>query len=139
MAFGMKKTPPPAEMNTASSSSGNVDTGINVYLGAGTSFEGRLEFTGTAQISGAFKGEVVSQGILSVGQGGQVQGEAKVAQLNVAGTFNGSAICSRKAVLQRSADYEGELHTPKLEMEDGAKFEGHISMPVQGTKALPEK
>lgn len=125
MAFGIKKN------EAAKDVTGAVDTSINAFLGAGTSFEGRLEFTGTAQISGAFKGEVVSQGVLSVGQGGEVEGNFTVGQLNVSGNLKGSATCTRKAVILRSAIYDGELKTPKLEMEDGARFEGRISMPSE--------
>jgi len=131
MAFGRKKNAAPETPPVAVSESG-ASAGINVYLGAGTAFEGRLEYTGAAQISGVFKGEVVSQGSLSVGAGGQVEGDLSVGQLNVSGRLRGSATCTRKAVLLRNADFEGDLHTPKLEMETGAKFEGNISMPQAG-------
>ncbi len=121
MAFGRKNDAP-------THTGGGMETGINVYLGAGTTFEGRLEFTGTAQISGTFKGEIASQGTLVVGNGGQVEGEFKVGQINIAGKVTGNMECSHKAILQRSAVCEGELRTPKLEMEDGAVFQGTISM-----------
>ncbi len=122
MVFGFNKK------NDTPVDSGVPDAGINVYLGSGTTFEGRLEFTGTAQISGVFKGEIVSQGTLVVGQGGTVEGEFKVGQFMAAGQVNGEIVCSRKAVLQKNAQCSGLIRTPLLEVEDGANFEGHITM-----------
>ncbi len=124
MVFGKKK-----EAHTEVVNNSAPDANINVYLGAGTSFEGKLEYSGTAQVSGAFKGEIVSQGALSIGRGGSVQGELQVGQLSVTGQFQGAATCSRKAVLLRDAKFDGDLTTPKLEVEAGADFEGNISMP----------
>lgn len=124
MVFGKKKEP-----QVEAGNSNGPDSGINVYLGAGTTFEGKLEYTGTAQISGVFKGEIVSQGALSIGRGGSVQGELQVGQLSVTGQFQGAATCSRKAILLRDSQFDGDLNTPKLEVEAGADFEGSISMP----------
>lgn len=121
MVFGKKN-------NTAPETEASVDAGINVFLGAGTRFEGRLEFTGTAQISGAFTGEIVSKGVLVIGQGGKVEGSVEVGQMRVAGELNGTANCSQKALLQRTAVCTGQMYTKGLAMEDGAIFDGDISM-----------
>lgn len=127
MVFGKKRA-----MEADVSVDEGMDAGINVYLGAGTVFEGRLEYSGAAQISGVFTGEIASKGSLSVGKGGQVQGELNVGQLNVSGRFQGTATCSGKAYLQREAVFDGDLHAPKLEMEAGAHFEGEIAMSQAG-------
>lgn len=129
MPFGRKKSVAAQPASIAPVDSG-ASAGINVFLGDGTTFEGRLEYTGTAQISGVFHGEIISQGSLSIGPGGRVDGEIKVGQLTVSGNLKGTAACARKASLLRSAVFDGELRTPKLEMEAGAEFEGQISMPT---------
>lgn len=120
MAFGKK--------NAGQQKESSVDSGINVFLGAGTTFEGRLEFTGTAQVAGRFTGEIVSAGALVIGQGGEVQGDLDVGQLRVAGTFTGNARCAQKALLQKTAVCSGELKAKTMAMEDGAVFDGELSM-----------
>ncbi len=121
MAFGFKKSaaPKPDE---------NKNIGLNAYLGVGTRFEGRMEFTGTAQISGVFKGEIVSEGILLVGQEGTVEGTVTVANVNCSGKLTGSVKSSRKTSLQRTAECTGSIEAPLLEIDEGARFEGTVSM-----------
>jgi cytoskeletal protein CcmA (bactofilin family) len=126
MAFGMKKAAAPKPVESK-------NTGLNAYLGVGTRFEGRMEFTGTAQISGVFIGEIVSEGILLVGQEGTVEGTVTVASLNCAGKLTGSVKSSKKASLQRTAECTGDIEAQLLEMDEGARFEGNISMRQAGT------
>ena len=47
---------------------------INAFLGAGTSFSGRLAFCGVVRIDGEFEGEIVSAGSLVVGENARVSG-----------------------------------------------------------------
>ena len=108
--------------------------GINAFLGTGTTFEGRFEFTGTAQLSGRFVGDIHSGGILIVGETGEVEGGIDVAELRCAGKLSGEIMARRKVVLHASAVVEGTLRTPALEMDDGAVIQGDIRMQEMASK-----
>ena len=54
---------------------------INAFLGAGTSFSGRLAFCGVVRIDGEFEGEIVSAGSLVVGENARVSGRVAVGRL----------------------------------------------------------
>ncbi|SKA80149.1 protein CcmA, bactofilin family [Desulfobaculum bizertense DSM 18034] len=104
---------------------------INAFLGAGTSYEGRLEFKGSVRIDGAFKGEIESEGTLVIGKEALVEGTISVGQLIVSGRVTGTVTASGKTTLHKTAYLEGQLSSPKLVMEEGAVLEGQIQM---GTK-----
>ncbi len=122
MALGFKK------QAAAAAPAESRNTGLNAYLGVGTHFEGKLEFSGTAQISGDFKGEIVSQGVLLVGQEGTVEGDVAVGNINCAGTVTGNIKSLKKASLQRTAKCRGDIEAPLLEIDEGAYFDGNIKM-----------
>jgi len=101
---------------------------INAFLGAGTSYEGKLHFEGSVRIDGTFQGEVSSEGTLVVGQDAKVQGLIHVGQLVLSGALRGTVEAREKVVLHRSAHLVGCVSTPSLVMEEGAVLEGRVSM-----------
>lgn len=105
---------------------------INAFLGAGASFEGKLEFTGAVRIDGGFLGEVESEGTLIIGKDAVVRGFLKVGRLVVSGRFEGEATATRNISLHRSAKVYGTLATPGLSIEEGAMLEGKVSMGGEG-------
>lgn len=101
---------------------------INAFLGAGTSYEGKLNFEGSVRIDGNFVGEVDSEGTLVVGQEAEVQGAIRVNQLVLSGRVRGEVVARGKVVLHRTANLVGSLATPVLVVEEGAVLEGSITM-----------
>ncbi|MFX0203728.1 MAG: polymer-forming cytoskeletal protein, partial [Candidatus Hodarchaeota archaeon] len=45
---------------------------ISTYLGKDTGFEGNLKFNGTIRIDGRFRGEILGDGTLIVGEGARI-------------------------------------------------------------------
>lgn len=101
---------------------------INAFLGAGTVYQGKLNFQGSVRIDGNFTGEVQSEGTLIVGKDANVNGQVRVGQLILSGNVEGEIIASKKVVLHKTANLVGSMLTPVLVMEEGAKVEGQISM-----------
>ena len=106
---------------------------INAFLGAGTTYHGRLQFKGTVRVDGEFYGEVDSEGTLVVGKEAKVEGRLSVGVLILSGNFQGEVIASGKVVLHRTGIMSGNISTPVLVMEEGAVFEGGVSMGRGGT------
>lgn len=101
---------------------------INAFLGSGTVYQGKLNFQGSVRIDGVFNGEVHSEGTLIIGKDARVEGQVRVGQLVLSGHIQGEIVATKKAVLHRTANLVGSLHSPVLMVEEGAKLEGRIAM-----------
>lgn len=110
---------------------------INAFLGAGTSYEGKLHFEGSVRIDGDFQGEVSSEGTLVIGQDAKVKGVIQVGQLVLSGNLRGTIEAREKVVLHRTAHLVGQVNTPCLVMEEGAVLEGQVNMGTLPAEALP--
>jgi cytoskeletal protein CcmA (bactofilin family) len=108
---------------------------INAFLGAGTSYTGKLNFQGSVRVDGNFTGEVESKGTLVIGKDAQVEGEIKVGQMIVSGRIEGEIVASEKVVLHKTANLVGSLKTPVLVIEEGAVLEGQITMGAKSSKS----
>jgi len=105
-----------------------VDGQIIALLGRGSRFEGRLAFEGTVQINGQFKGEIVSEDILIIGEGAEVEGEIDVGAVVITGTVTGTVRARRMVEVHRPGRVKGNLFTPALTIEPGVVFEGNCQM-----------
>ncbi len=101
---------------------------INAFLGAGTNYQGKLHFQGAVRIDGNFRGEVVSDGTLVVGQEAVVEGQIKVGQLVLSGNIQGEVEAESKVVLHKTANLQGNIRTPVLVVEEGAVLDGQLFM-----------
>jgi len=101
---------------------------INAFLGVGTTYKGRLDFTGSVRIDGAFEGEVESEGTLVVGREAVIRGQVKVGQLVLGGNLSGDVMASTRVVLHKTARFNGTMTTPALSVEEGALLEGQLTM-----------
>lgn len=106
---------------------------INAFLGAGTSYTGKLNFQGSVRIDGNFTGEVESKGTLVIGKDAHVEGEIKVGQMIISGQIDGEIVAAEKVVLHKTANLVGSLKTPVLVIEEGAIIEGQITMGAKNT------
>ncbi len=105
---------------------------INAFLGAGTTYQGKLQFQGSVRVDGVFKGEVESTGTLVIGKDADIQGQIRVGQMVISGHVEGEITASEKVVLHKTANLVGRLKTPVLVIEEGAVIEGQITMGTQG-------
>ncbi len=109
---------------------------LNAFLGAGTEYTGKLSFSGTVRIDGAFSGEISSEGTLVLGKDASIRGQVRVERLACNGKIFGDVECRTKAVLQSQAVLEGSLRTPALVVEEGASIEGNVEMYKLSSRSL---
>lgn len=107
---------------------------INAFLGSSTVYNGKLTFQGAVRIDGMFTGEIISDGALIVGKDAIIDGTLEVGELILSGTFTGTTHASRRVTIHRTGSFQGQLHSPALVVEEGAKIEGKISMGSEQTK-----
>lgn len=105
---------------------------ILTWLGKESSFEGKLSLKHSLRIDGKLKGRLETTESLTVGRGGEIDGdEIKVKNAVIGGTVIGNIIATGKVTLEASSVFRGEMKTKKLVIHDGAIFEGRCSMSDQ--------
>lgn len=109
---------------------------ITTLLGRGASFEGKLMFEGTVRIDGKFKGEVVSDDVLVIGEGAVVEAEIDIGEIIIQGTVIGNVKAKRSIEIHAPGRVKGDLHTPSLQVDKGVIFEGRSFM--EGLSATPK-
>jgi cytoskeletal protein CcmA (bactofilin family) len=110
-------------------------TNLTAFIDQGSEFEGKLTFKDTVRIDGNFRGEISSENTLIVGEAGMVEATIRSNTVVVSGTVIGDITASRQLVLHKSACVQGDLSTPSLVIEEGAKINGGLSMGRPDAKA----
>lgn len=102
---------------------------LSGFVGHGTTLTGETEFHAMLRVDGHLIGTVSSEsGTLIIGTNGQVDANILVAAAMINGTVNGDIVASEKLQLGRTARVMGNIHSPRLIVEEGAILEGSCSM-----------
>jgi cytoskeletal protein CcmA (bactofilin family) len=106
---------------------------LTALLGRGTSFEGKLYFTGRLRIDGTFRGEIRSEDVLVIGEGAEVSAEIDADTVIVRGGVITGNVRARTAIeLYVPARVVGNLRSPSIFIDKGVKVEGSCTMaPVE--------
>ncbi|MEA2101698.1 MAG: polymer-forming cytoskeletal protein [Thermodesulfobacteriota bacterium] len=97
-------------------------------LGKGTDFDGKLVFQGTLRIDGKFKGEIITKGVLVVGEGSLVHAEVNAETIVVHGEIHGNLCATKKIEIRGKGKVFGNIKTVGLIVEEGVTFEGSCQM-----------
>lgn len=103
---------------------------IDSLIGAGTTIEGNISFTGGLRVDGEIKGNVTAAAeqpsTLVVSEKARIDGEIRVSHLVVNGTINGPVFAAEFLELQSRSRLNGDVHYNTLEMQLGAVVEGRL-------------
>jgi cytoskeletal protein CcmA (bactofilin family) len=100
-------------------------TEITALLGRGTHFEGKLHFEGRLRIDGAFRGQILSNDVLILGDGAEVEAEIDVGMLIVkGGKLQGTVRATHSIELYIPSRVVGSLTSPEVFMDKGVQFSG---------------
>jgi cytoskeletal protein CcmA (bactofilin family) len=117
--FGEKKS----NKNTATAENFAANT-----IQSGTSISGEVVSEGSIRIDGKLDGSLRTKGKLVIGSSGIITGDVICENANIEGKINGKIEVSEMLILKQSAFIEGDINTKKLVVEEGAIFNGKISM-----------
>lgn len=129
--------PPPRKKEKREMARDDRQTPEMTLLGKGASFEGKLTFEGTVRIDGNFKGEIITDDVLMVGDSAKVEAEVRVGTAVVNGDIKGNITASKAVELHSPAKVRCDLSTPSLLIEKGVVFEGSCAMDEGGRKSAP--
>ena len=100
----------------------------DIHLGEGAEFEGKLTFKGTVRIDARFKGSIVTNDVLVVGENAKIDAEINCGTVIISGEVNGNIKAKTAVELKRPARLRGNIDTPSLVMEKGVIFQGEVRM-----------
>jgi cytoskeletal protein CcmA (bactofilin family) len=113
--------------DTTPSSGGSGD----LLLGAGAEFEGKLTFAGTVRIDAKFKGTIVTNDVLVVGDRARIDADITCGTVIVHGEVNGNIRARNAVELHAPAKVHGDVETPSFSLERGVVFQGQTTMPAE--------
>ncbi len=102
--------------------------GFNAILDRGSEFEGKLTFEGTVRIDGKFKGEIISEAKLVVGESGKIDANISIDSISISGQVTGDIKAKSRVEIHAPAVVRGNIEAAALIIEEGAIFEGSCSM-----------
>ena len=113
---------------------------VNSVIGRGTEFEGTIRTKETIRVEGFVKGNIISEGTVIVGNGGNVDGKIDAANILIGGEVHGELYASEKIEANSSGRIYGNLHTKGLIVDEKALFQGTCEMTGrEGTQAKTEE
>lgn len=104
-------------------------------LAKGVHLKGEIRVEGTVRIDGRLDGEIQTKGQVIIGEDGLVQGTIVAGTIISSGRIKATVTATEQIQLMKTATMIGEIHTPVLTMEAGAKIQGTTDM---GVTAWPD-
>ena len=101
---------------------------VSTVLGRETSFQGVLEFSRPLLINGNFEGEIITEGVLLVGEGAEVRANIRAGTVVVGGRVTGHIEARTRLEMLRTGQVLGNVKTAKLQIADGVIFDGNCEM-----------
>ncbi|MDH3212739.1 MAG: polymer-forming cytoskeletal protein [Myxococcales bacterium] len=108
-------------------------------IDAATRLSGKIYCKETIRIDGRIKGEVHCDKTVIIGEGAQVEAAVHADSIIISGEVKGNIVAKRKITLNHSARMIGDLSTPGIVIEEGAKLEGQIVIGGEAPSAATKK
>lgn len=97
-------------------------------LSADVEIKGTLLFEHDLTAHGRIEGEILTDGTLTIGKTGTVQGDIKAGAVSIHGSVNGNISVNSRCELKGESQLLGDLEAPTLVMEEGATFVGRANV-----------
>ena len=108
-------------------------------IGNGTTIKGDIESNGDIRIDGHLIGSLKSNGKVTIGQTGVMEGDLNCKQAEISGAVKGNITTEELTALKSTSKVEVDLTTKQLLIEVGAQFTGKCVMGQQSTVAMPKQ
>jgi cytoskeletal protein CcmA (bactofilin family) len=98
---------------------------ITGFFDKDTEFKGDLSFKGSFRIDGFFKGTIVSDSMLVIGEQGKVEADIKAGYVVINGEIRGTIRAEDKVEIHSRGRVFGSIISPKLIVDEGAYLEAN--------------
>jgi cytoskeletal protein CcmA (bactofilin family) len=97
-------------------------------IGPGMTIVGDCETDGTVRVEGSVEGSIRAGKAVVVGKQGVVTGDIATQDAVISGRVEGTLIAASRLELQATCHIEGEVHTRRMQLEEGAVLNGTVHM-----------
>jgi cytoskeletal protein CcmA (bactofilin family) len=99
------------------------------YIGKSIMIKGDVSGGGNVYWDGELEGSVeLQEGAFAVGPEGRVRANLQAPSIVVLGRVDGNLHSFERTELKKSAIVVGDIHTPRIAIEDGASLEGKVQV-----------
>jgi cytoskeletal protein CcmA (bactofilin family) len=121
-SIAMQESPPTAARASAPAAKTAV-------IGAGIEIAGDVTASADLSINGRIKGSIVqSSHDVDIAESGKVRANISARVVKVAGEVAGDLAGSEKVLISKTGRVQGNIVSPRVQLEDGAIFRGSIDM-----------
>ncbi len=111
----------------------HLERGVSAVLEPGVEVEGKMQVSsGTVRLNTTFKGEILGQGTVVVGEQGEVEASIQANDVTIRGKVKGTVRAGERLEIQEHGVLLGDIYTPVLIVEPGGYFDGQCHMPTPG-------
>jgi cytoskeletal protein CcmA (bactofilin family) len=108
------------------------DATFGVLLPKNTDVKGKINHPGKVHVVGNFSGNLVAESIL-IDKAATVLANIAAEEVLCKGKVRGDIRATNKVIITKEAEVRGDIHSPNLNIEKGAIFEGRCSIPKNRT------
>lgn len=101
---------------------------LRTFIDQGASFEGTLRLTESLRIDSEFRGAIVSQATVIVGEAAGIEADIRAREVVICGAVVGNVTATRQLTIRAGGRLHGDVETPCLEVERHAFFNGRTTM-----------
>ncbi len=101
-------------------------------IGAGTVVEGKIRSQGSVRVDGKLIGDVTATESIAVGLSGEIEGNVTAKTVMVGGKIRGAVNAAEKIVFEGKSVVRGDIRATRLIVDEGAVFDGRVSMSDKG-------
>jgi cytoskeletal protein CcmA (bactofilin family) len=98
------------------------------FISSGAIFEGTLSLQGDFHIDTEFRGELETDGRITVGPNGSVVGDLRGREVVIRGAVVGDVTAPRQLIVEAGGKLHGDIETACLEIQKHAFFQGRTAM-----------
>ena len=122
----------------------NFSTRSSAVIGQTIKIKGDISGDENLIVEGTIDGSIsLPNSDLTIGQSGQVKANLSAKTVKVDGQVTGDIDGGEKVIVSKSGRVQGNIVSPRVTLEDGAKFKGSIDMdpgePLKPAKPTPAK
>ncbi len=118
------ETPPPRPVAASASS--------KTVVGSGSRVVGDLISDEDVMVEGQIEGKVRGERSVTIGPGGDLEGDVAAKSVVVGGKVRGQIIATERVELASTAVVHGSVQAPKIIIAEGAHLQGNVAMSAGG-------
>jgi cytoskeletal protein CcmA (bactofilin family) len=103
-------------------------SGRATFIDCGAELDGTLRLREDFRIDGEFRGAIVSEANVIVGEAAALEAHVRAREVVIGGAVVGNIVASRQLILRAGARLHGDVETACLQIEKGAVFNGRTTM-----------